>query len=52
MEYKEKHMLEEVSILRSLDHPNIVKLFELYQDKKYYYLVTEYCRGGELFDKI
>lgn len=40
-EDKEDKMLAEVSILKSLDHPNIVKLNELYQDDKYYYLVTE-----------
>ena len=38
---KADRMLAEVSILKSLDHPNIVKLNELYQDDKYYYLVTE-----------
>ncbi len=45
-------MFAEVNILKDLDHPNIVKLYELYQDDKYYYLITEYCKGGELFDKI
>ena len=35
-----------------MDHPNILKLFELYQDETNYYLITEYCNGGELFDKI
>ena len=43
---------QEVIILSSLDHPNIVKYFETYEDAKYLYLVTEYCPGGELFDKI
>ena len=38
---REDAMLAEVAILKSLDHPNIVKLYELYQDDKYYYLVTE-----------
>lgn len=47
-----KELLMEVSILKSLDHPNIVKLLEMYEDEKYYYLVQEYCSGGELFDKI
>lgn len=42
----------EVAILRELDHPNIVKLYEFYQDDKHYYMITEYCNGGELFDKI
>ena len=42
----------EVKILHSLDHPNIVKYYETYDDKKYIYLVMEYCPNGELFDLI
>ena len=42
----------EVSALRALDHPNILKLYEYYQDDKNYYLITEFCSGGELFDRI
>ena len=38
---QEQKLLAEVSILKQLDHPNIVKLYELYQDYKYYYLITE-----------
>lgn len=34
------------------DHPNIIKIFEFYQDERYFYIVTELCNGGELFDKI
>lgn len=45
-------MFSEMNILKNLDHPNIVRLYELYQDQKCYYLITEYCSGGELFDKI
>lgn len=35
-------MFSEMNILKNLDHPHIVKLFELYQDENNYYLVTEY----------
>lgn len=42
----------EVEILRELDHPNIVKLYEYFQDDSSYYAITEYCNGGELFQKI
>jgi calcium-dependent protein kinase len=35
-----------------MDHPNIVKLLEVFQDHLNYYLVSEYCEGGELFDRI
>jgi calcium-dependent protein kinase len=41
-----------VKTLTTLDHPNIVKYYETYDDSKYIYLVMEYCKGGELFDKI
>ena len=34
------------------DHPNIVKMYEFFEDAKRYYLVTEICKGGELFDEI
>lgn len=42
----------EVKTLTKLDHPNIVKYFETYDDHKYIYLVMEYCSGGELLNKI
>ena len=45
-------MQQEVSILRTLDHPNILKIHETYQDKFSYFIVTELCTGGELFDRI
>jgi calcium-dependent protein kinase len=40
---------QEVDILTKLDHPNIVKYYETYDDEKYIYLVMEYIGGGELF---
>ena len=43
---------EEIELLRQLDHPNIVKLFEYFSDNDKYYLITEYCKGGDLFDLI
>jgi calcium-dependent protein kinase len=43
---------QEFRILSILDHPNIVKYYETYEDLKYLYMVMEYCPGGELFDKI
>ncbi len=42
LENKLDQIMEEVSILNTLDHPNIVKYFETYDDKKYIYLVMEY----------
>jgi calcium-dependent protein kinase len=45
-------ILFEVEVLRSLDHPNILTVFEVYEDEKQFCIVTELCMGGELFDKI
>ena len=45
-------MQSEINILRSLDHPNIVKIFEYFEDEKRYYIVQEHIQGGELFDEI
>ena len=36
----------------SLNHPNILRVYELYEDMDNYYIITELCSGGELFDKI
>ena len=35
-------------ILRSVDHPNIIKLYEIYLDHKYLHLVTELVEGGPI----
>jgi calcium-dependent protein kinase len=51
-----KHEFErifiEVGILKQLDHPNIVKIYEVFEDPKRFYIVTELCKGGEVFDEI
>ena len=53
MDEEEQNMLfNEINNLKDLDHPNIIKMFEFFEDSKRYYIVTEICKGGELFDEI
>jgi calcium-dependent protein kinase len=42
----------EISVLRSLDHPNIVKAYEVYETKHNIYVVMEYCSGGDLYARV
>ena len=42
----------EIQILIKTDHPNIIKLYEVFESKRSLYLVMELCRGGELFDRV
>lgn len=45
-------LIDELNILKALDHPNIIKIYELVQDSEFLNIVMEHCTGGELFDKI
>ena len=42
----------EVEILSKLSHPNIMQIYEFYDDSTNFYIVSEFCSGGELFDMI
>ncbi len=44
--------MDSVKLLGELDHPNVLKYDEVYEDKDYLYLVSDYMRGGELYDAI
>ena len=45
-------LYEEVEILSKLSHPNIMQIYEVFNDKTNFYIVSEFCQGGELFDAI
>ena len=47
-----KLLEEELAILQSVDHPNIVKFDQCFIDFRYVHIVMEHCKGGELFDRI
>jgi len=42
----------EINILIKTDHPNIIKLYEIFESQRSLYLVMEECKGGEVFDRI
>ena len=43
-----KYLKNEIIILQYLNHPNIAKFEEVKKTKKHFYIVMEYCNGGEL----
>ncbi len=51
-EEKLHQLREEIAIMCQLDHPNIVRLEEVYESHSEIYLVQELCVGGELFDRL
>merc|ERR1712151_640851 len=43
---------QEIAIMKMMDHPNVIKLYETFEDHRNIYLIMELCSGGELFDRI
>ena len=56
MPKKQKEMdiglIPEIKILYHCDYPNIINLYEIYEESDYIYLIFEFCKGGELDDRI
>ena len=51
-ELDEQEIRNEIDILKKLSHPNIVKIYEFFISENHYYIITEYCKEGELFSYI
>ena len=49
---EEKEILNEIQILKNLDHPKILKILDFFSTSTLYYIITEYCPDGELFNEI
>ena len=46
------NLVEEIFILKNLDHPNIMKIYELFIDNKNFYIISEFFDQGDLFTKL
>ena len=44
----EEDLKNEIEVLKNLDHPNIMKIYEFYEDDKNIYLINEFCGGGDI----
>jgi 5'-AMP-activated protein kinase catalytic alpha subunit len=47
-EKAQRKIVQEVKILRSLDHVNVIKILEVFENKKYVFIVTEFASNGDL----
>lgn len=50
MDYKQ--ILQEIHNMAMLDHPNVIKVYEYFEDEKFVTQIMEQCKGGELQDKV
>jgi len=49
---EQEKLINEVNVVKTLDHANIMKVLEFFQDEHHFYIVSEFYNGGELFDRI
>lgn len=48
-----KNLLEnEIDILRDLNHPRTMKIYDLLEDDKYYYVISEFIKGGSVMKRL
>lgn len=51
-EHERKQLMEEIKLIKMLDHPNTIKVIEVFQTRRELQIVMEMCTGGELFDRL
>ena len=55
---KQKHAFDfvkverEIAIMKLIEHPHVLRLVDVYESRKYLYLILEHVAGGELFDYL
>ena len=47
-----ERIYREMKIIKQLNHKNIIKVNEIFENNEYYFIIMEYCERGELFDYI
>ena len=47
-----ERIIREMEILSEMSHPNIIKVYQIFENPQNYYIIMEYCEGGELFNYI
>ncbi|CEM36746.1 unnamed protein product [Vitrella brassicaformis CCMP3155] len=47
-----QELMEEIEILKIVDHPNVIRFYEVFEDRNFIYAVMEACTGGELFTRL
>ena len=50
--FTDDDIIQEINILKTLEHPHIIKLYEIYTYEDNYYLIDEFCTEGDLSDKL
>ena len=50
--FTDEDIIQEIDILKKLQHPHIIRIFEFYNFKKNYYLINEFCTDGDLSEKL
>ena len=49
---EEMEIINEIEMMKKLDHPNLIKIFQFFSTPESYFIIMENCEGGELYDEI